>query len=139
MTQTGPSEKVFSQRKEYLFRAMTQDTSMPKWTEDVDWVEQEIKDGYKYFLSNPTIRDEVIERGMRQYEPYGKGYLRLWDCDVNSTVRLATYRLNTLIHCRETIVVPYVHSLRIEPTDIKTTLTDTELSGGLVPEGLDHR
>ena len=75
-------------------------------------MEEAIHDTFPYYRSHPTIEAEVIERGMREYDPTIILPQRLWTWNYDSGHRLkmTIYRLGSLVYYRENTVSRYIAS-----------------------------
>ena len=63
--------ELFSKRRRHLLFAIRKNPRVLGCPRSFDWSLQEVKDTsfYPYYRSHPTIEAEVIERGMREYDP----------------------------------------------------------------------
>lgn len=140
--------ELLSKRRRHLLFVIRKNPRVLGCPRSIDWSLQEVKDTsfYPYYRSHPTIEAEVIERGMREYDPNIIPPSRLWSlqyewrewCD---RLQLETYRLGSLVYYRENTVLRYITST--EPHDPKITFNQADKSsfstrGGDIGESMDN-
>ncbi len=138
--------ELLSKRKQHLLFAIRKNPRVLGSPIGIDWSMQEAKDTYiyPYYRSHPDIEAEVIERGMREYDPNIVLPSRLWNLnyDLGDHLTMATYRLGALVYYRENSISRYITSLETEPKDLKITLNQADKSsfsttGGDIKESID--
>ena len=105
--------ELLSKRRNHLLFAIRKNPRIIRCPRGIDWsMEEAIHDTFPYYRSHPTIEAEVIERGMREYDPTIILPQRLWTWNYDSGHRLkmTIYRLGSLVYYRENTVSRYIAS-----------------------------